>query len=522
MIEEVQTTPPMVARRSDRETSASDVAMFTARDALAVISAQINDGHARLVTLMRRVLSEELWCGVGFKSPEHWLTAYAGLTWSSAHDIVRIAERAADLPAMRGLLDDGKLTLGQAAVVAKYTPAEYDGEVAEFASYTTVTQLRRALCRYDFHADDKVGSESDDPGSEGADDASNESVVLPGDDADDEQQVDAASDAAQDRAPGEFDPATAPPKLDMRYVDGRFRLLYDAPADIGALVEQALLEAKDTLFRLRSESTGDRRCATGPARPGAAECGNNPGDAAKRHRGASFGEALSLMAQRSLDDGAPLGHSRASRYRVYLHLDTSGHGWLGKRSALPSSLRDRIVCDGVIQPIWETEGKPVNVGRAQRIVPARTRRLLEDRDRGCRFPGCLAMHHLECHHLDHWIDGGRTDADRMIMLCPFHHDEHHRGAFVMVGDPSRPAGVVFTARDGTRLRPQFLPYDAPDASTRNDDMAPPGDQRDVNTPVASRHSRPTHAPFLPYAGPVNQPLHLSLVRFDPTPMPDSG
>jgi hypothetical protein len=105
------------------ETSAFDVAMSAAHDELAAITAQVNDGHARLVTLMHRVLADELWGGVGFKSPEQWLTAYAGLTWSSAHDIVRIAERSAELPTMLGLLDGGKLTLGQAAVVAKYTPA---------------------------------------------------------------------------------------------------------------------------------------------------------------------------------------------------------------------------------------------------------------------------------------------------------------------------------------------------------------------------------------------------------------
>lgn len=545
MIEECMTDPPTPGAAGDGwETSAGDVAMSAARGELAAISAQLNDGHARLVTLMRRVLSEELWCGVGFKSPEQWLTAYAGLTWSSAHDIVRIAERSADLPTMRALLDDGKLTLGQAAVVAKYTPAAYDEEVAEFASYTTVTQLRRALCRYDFHVDDPDGSATDSSGTDSSDKAdaagdessesseSSESVILPGDQAADEELVDAASDAAQDRGPGAFDPATAPPTLEMRYVDGRFRLLYDAPADLGALVEQALLEAKDTLFHLRTRMMSEPRPATATSRPGAAACGDSPADAARSQKGAGFGEAMSLMAQRSLDEGAPLGHSRASRYRVYLHLDTGGHGWLNKRSALPQSLRDRILCDGVVQPIWETEGKPVNVGRAQRIVPARTRRLLEDRDRGCRFPGCLAMHHLECHHLDHWINGGCTDADRMIMLCPFHHDEHHRGVFVMVGDPSRPAGVVFTARDGTRLRPEFLPYDAPDApdppDAPNSPDAPdsagyrPGTSPpDPSCAVPSRDSRSKQSQLAPYAGPLNETLHLSLVRFDPRQAPGS-
>lgn len=509
MIEEHATIPEEPPSGGSRWTpSGSDSAMSAARHELAVISAQLNDGHAQLVTLMRRVLAEELWCGAGFRSPEHWLTAYAALTWSSAHDIVRITQRCADLPTMQRLLDDGRLTLGQAAVIAKHTPSAYDADVAEFATYTTVTQLRRALSRYQFPDDEEPAAE--------------QSAVLEGDDADDAEQVEAATDDAQDRAPGAFDPATAPPRLEMRYAAGRFHLSYDAPADIGALVEQALLEAKDTLFHLHTRTMSNPRPAAG-SRPGTADCGDNFGDASRSHHGASFGEAISLMAQRSLDNGAPLGHSRASRYRVYLHLDTGGEGWLHKQCAVPPALRARVLCDGVIQPVWETEGKPVNVGRAQRIVPARTRRLLEDRDRGCRFPGCLTMHHLECHHLDHWIDGGRTDADRMIMLCPFHHDEHHRGAFVMVGDPSRPAGVVFTARDGTRLRPQFLPYDASNApSPPRDDTCPADPDRDTNHPEFQGRSRLKRPPFPPYAGPVNETLHLSLVRFDPTPMADSG
>ena len=40
--------------------------------------------------------------------------------------------------------------------------------------------------------------------------------------------------------------------------DGRFRLRYDAPAEVGALVESALAEAKDHLFHaLTPESVRD-------------------------------------------------------------------------------------------------------------------------------------------------------------------------------------------------------------------------------------------------------------------------
>jgi hypothetical protein len=109
--------------------------------------------------------------------------------------------------------------------------------------------------------------------------------------------------------------------------------------------------------------------------------------------------------------------------------------------------------------VWEVDGTPVSVGRGQRIVPKRTRRLVEDRDRGCVFPGCQATGFLEIHHLDHWAEGGATDMDRLVCLCPLHHDAHHRGEFTISGCPIHPdrlvqstsdaaAGLVFTNARG--------------------------------------------------------------------------
>jgi hypothetical protein len=137
---------------------------------------------------------------------------------------------------------------------------------------------------------------------------------------------------------------------------------------------------------------------------------------------------------------------------VYVHLSTDG-AWVGGRGAIPASLAAKFACDGVVQPVWEVGGTPVSVGRRQRIVPARTRRLVEDRDRGCVFPGCPARGFLEVHHLDHWADGGATDLDRLVCLCPFHHDAHHRGDFTITGDANAPGGLVFLARGGFAIGP---------------------------------------------------------------------
>lgn len=631
-----------------RHPESSATGALAARDELAVLCGQINDGHARLVRLMRTVIRDDLWNGGGIRSPEHWLTAFAGLTWASASDVVRIAQRSEELPTMARLIDEGRLTLGQAAVVSKYTPSEFDADVAEFASFATVTQLRRALSRYAFYAEtqarhraassanstpdsnsmrdsnsvpdsvsmpdsssttstsetappnhadptDATGRSDTDqsagdassahspdasdptgvgsPGDSheaGASDASDVadpegggSAFLTGDDAADPDKLAEAIDRSQSSVPRADDPGAAPPRLEMRYADGRFKLTYDAPADIGALVEQALLEAKDALFRLTDSirpftpdsattkataedhessadgmrSTSDFGVAAQSPVPDAtpdrssrvtADSASSYGAGDElRWRRTSFADALLLMAQRSLDHGAPPGSHRSSRYRVYLHLDVDGHAWLGKGAAIPPSLRDRVICDGVIQPIWEREGRPVSVGRSQRIVPDRTRHLIEDRDRGCRYPGCLATHHLEAHHLDHWIDGGRTDAERMLMLCSAHHDAHHRGEFTMVGDPGTLDGVVFCDRHGSPIRPLFAPYGGthPMSGTATDgrDRWTNGEScQGVSTSPPSSSSvsdssalAKSGAGFGRYAGPANDPLHLAWVRFEP-------
>ena len=161
---------------------------------------------------------------------------------------------------------------------------------------------------------------------------------------------------------------------------GRFELRFSAPADVGALVEAALSEARDALF------------AAGTAQ-------------------VTWADALVEVCARSL--GAVASLSRQDSFRVYVHLDAEG-GWLTGRPRLPGHLVAKLTCAGTVQPLWQRAGVPVSVGRALRIVPERTRRLVLDRDRGCRFPGCVARAHLEVHHVVHWADGGRTDLGNLV------------------------------------------------------------------------------------------------------------
>lgn len=101
------------------------------------------------------------------------------------------------------------------------------------------------------------------------------------------------------------------------------------------------------------------------------------------HTDATWLDALVEVSQRSL--GALVSVSRRQLYNVIVHLDTHG-SWIHHGPAVPPSLMERLTCDGVIQPLWSTEGRPINRVAPQHIVPLRTRLVIEDRDRICRQP----------------------------------------------------------------------------------------------------------------------------------------
>ena len=60
----------------------------------------------------------------------------------------------------------------------------------------------------------------------------------------------------------------------------------------------------------------------------------------------------------------------------------------------------------------------MSVGRTQRIVPERTRRLILRRDGGCRVPGCGHDRIVQIHHIIHWLDSGPTDTSNLIHSKP--------------------------------------------------------------------------------------------------------
>ncbi len=95
---------------------------------------------------------------------------------------------------------------------------------------------------------------------------------------------------------------------------------------------------------------------------------------------------------------------------------------------MPAAVAERRICDtGTIPVTVDSCGNPLDVGRESRLFTPKQRIALAVRDGGCRWTGCdRPASYCEAHHIDEWArDDGRTDIDRGILLCRFHHMELH-------------------------------------------------------------------------------------------------
>lgn len=136
--------------------------------------------------------------------------------------------------------------------------------------------------------------------------------------------------------------------------------------------------------------------------------------------------------------------------------------------ALPGSVVDRNICtNGTVTVTVDRGGNPLDVGHEQRLFTAKQRIALAVRDGGCVAEGCrMPASYCEAHHIDHVAtDNGRTDIDRGVLLCRFHHMQLHNNGWKIVRDGHGafmlvpPAGLV--GLRGEPARPRALRTKAP-------------------------------------------------------------
>ena len=181
-----------------------------------------------------------------------------------------------------------------------------------------------------------------------------------------------------------------------------------------------------------------------------------------------FADALVDMAEHCL--ASPAGHWRrrrtGRRYEVVLTIDrnelaTQQSAGGARYHVEPDWGIDeedarQIACDAdLTEFIEDARGNLLNYERRRRIVPGPLLRALRLRDKNrCRFPGCAHQRYVEAHHVKHWIDGGETCLENLVLLCGAHHRLLHHGAFHIVIEDG---GVVFVSREGEVIAPALNP-----------------------------------------------------------------
>jgi hypothetical protein len=119
---------------------------------------------------------------------------------------------------------------------------------------------------------------------------------------------------------------------------------------------------------------------------------------------------------------------------VVVHLDLEQRiAALHLGPLLTDDERRYLSCDATCELWFERDGQVIGAGRSTRTISRRLRRALEHRDRCCVVAGCGATRGLHAHHVRHWEDGGLTELDNLVLLCPYHHRLHHRGGITLTG-----------------------------------------------------------------------------------------
>ena len=163
-----------------------------------------------------------------------------------------------------------------------------------------------------------------------------------------------------------------------------------------------------------------------------------------------------LVAEQALAAGfGGESGTRAERFQVAVHtematLEKDGEPGRSEVDGVRVSAESsrRLACDAAVVPMTHRDGEVMGVGRKTRTIPPHIRRALEERDRGCRYPGC-GSRFTEAHHVTHWADGGETSLANTVLLCRRHHRVVHEGRTRMA--LNREGQAVFFTRKGKMI-----------------------------------------------------------------------
>jgi hypothetical protein len=340
---------------------------------ICVLAAHLHAGDHRLLTLVAEFDRLGGWKLAGHRSCAHWLAFRTGIDLGACRERVRAARALVDLPEIAASMGRGELSFAAVRALTRVATPDNESDLLELAMGATAAQLERMVRGY------KLGSRQ--------------------------------SELERERERHESRSLSVFPDSDGMYVvQGRLT------PEQGALLMRAVEAGSDALFREKGS-------------PADVSAETSSGQAARRRA-----DALVLVAERALAAGfgetAPISGTKAERYKVVLHVDSEtleedgdglGRSEMEDGTRVSAETSRRLCCDASVVPIGHgRDGSILDVGRQTRTIPPSTRRALESRDGGCRFPGC-GLRFTDAHHVRHWADGGESHLDNLLLLCPHHH-----------------------------------------------------------------------------------------------------
>ena len=418
---------PLLSADSDNPAGMGDDALAAA---VSTLAAHIHAATYRLLALIAELDRREVWAAQGAFSCAHWLGWACGIDTHTAREKVRVARALGELPLLSEALAKGELGYSKVRALTRIATPDNEADLLDIGLHGTAQHVEKfaRLYRRALRAGEIEQA-----------DAQHENRVLTFWYEDDGTLV----------LHGRF-----PPEMGARIS------ALDAAMDAHAAEQPAAGWDNEH----GEDSPCDVPCGTSPREPvhtneamdvDAAEqstaCRNNRDDAHResspqdvprgtRPRGPSRSvrraDALAWMAERVFESGDSPALA-PDRHEIVVHVDAEvlASGGAGRcdmelHTAIAAQTARRLCCDaGIVSTVDGPDGQPLAVGRRTRAIPPAMRRALLNRDGGCRFPGCTAVHRLHGHHVEHWAQGGKTALDNLVKLCPVHHRLVHEGGF---------------------------------------------------------------------------------------------
>ena len=428
------------ATRETPSSNEGDDQLHKLGERIAELAASINSAEARMMTLIADFDRRGGWKVGGYSSCAEWLAWRIGIKLGPARERVRTARALANLPQTADALADGSISYTKVRALTRVATPEREAELLEFARAGSAARLERTLRMWK-----KLSRDEELTAEQARHRSRTFSVFVDGD--------------------------------GVYVVKGRLE------PEVGAVLMRAVEAASDALFRREGDGgAGSDQGGAGAGSPVGDDANARPEPKQRR------ADAVGLLAERALAagfrggecrepdgdvdavggdldelDGARTAESdavlpgepagarrdapksaraelrvesgtRAERYQVMVHCDAATLAAEGEpgRSDLDgirvsAETSRRMACDAaVVAMVHAKDGSMLNVGRRTRTIPPHIRRALEERDRGCRFPGC-GCGFTEAHHVKHWADGGETSLGNTLLLCRRHHRAVHEG-----------------------------------------------------------------------------------------------